>query len=927
MRNLAVFTISALAFCGCRTAAVEEQWTKYTDIDFSYAGYHHGECLPPEAESRGWRVFDVTDYGAVPNDGKSDREAFIKAIMAATGRSGNPCADAVIYFPEGEFILHTSEDDVDGRSSAVDIHGGHLVVKGAGRGKTILVMQDPCNLADPPKMWTSPFMLKFSSRGRPEELTKVAGDSPKGAFSVEVESAEGIIPGDYVCLNLTDNSPELIEKELAPCRLEEQMTDFVKQGVKVRDYRKVKEIRGNTLIFHAPLLHEVEAKYNWTVLSYPNYSEVGVEDVTFRGNAKEHFVHHGSWEDDGAYKIIRFQGVTDGWIRRCDFVSVSEGACLRDCANCSVYDLAFTGNRGHSSVYTEQSSRSFIGAIGDYSSGAVENDPDTWREGAGQWHATGVAKPDMGNVIWRNLWGNDACFQCHATQPRATLIDCCKGGWVDYRQGGASDLCPNHLADLVIWNFCSTVPYTKGEWIWWSKTDVYQKFLPPVIVGFHGEECGFVQEQCAADVSHGTPVVPESLYEYQLKKRLGRLPEWVTELKTVQEALPEPVGMPQGLDVTAVKRQAAACLSGQLDGLAAMPAGLFPCTVDDEMKVKYVTADDWRSGFFPGCLWYMYSLAGDDVWRSVAARYTDMMYDVQFLTSHHDIGFLIGSSYLNGYRLTGDAAYVPVIVQAAKSLSTRFRDKAGVIQSWDVDRDWQSLRGWECPVIIDNMMNLEILFEASLLSGDASFGKVARSHADATMKNHFRPDGSCFHVVDYDLETGRVRSRETGQGYSDDSSWARGQSWALYGYTMCYRYTGDKKYLDHACKVADFLLGHPAMPSDFVPYWDFDAPSIPDAPRDASAAAVIASALYELDGYAPDNGYSVYADKIVRSLSTCAYSAQPGSNGNFLLMHSVGSIPHGAEVDKPLVYADYYYLEALSRRFAGTAAVKVPAVL
>ncbi|MCM1199119.1 MAG: DUF4955 domain-containing protein [Clostridium sp.] len=912
MKKTAVLIVSVVVPCLCGAQKIRP--SRYVDIDFSYAGYHHGECLPQETEGRGWKIFDVTEYGAIPNDGKSDREAFMKAILAATGKNGNPFADAVIYFPEGEYILHTSEDDVDGRSSAIDIHGGHLVVKGAGRGRTVLVMQDPCNLADPPKMWTSPFMLKFSHRGKPVKLSGIVEDSPEGTFSVKVESAAGINPGDYVCLNLTDNSPELIEKELAPYGFEEQMTDFVRQGVKVRDYHKVRSVKGNKVTFYEPLLHEVDAKYSWAVYTCPNYSEVGVEDLTFRGNAKDRFVHHGSWQDDGAFKIIRFEDVTDGWIRRCDFVSVSEGVCLRDCANCSAYDITFTGNRGHSSVYTEESSRSFVGAIGDWTSGAVANDPDTWREGTGQWHATGGSKPDMGNVFWRNSWGNDACFQCHATQPRATLIDCCKGGWVDYRQGGAADQCPNHLADLVIWNFESTVPYEKGEWIWWSKTDVYQKFLPPVIVGFHGEKCDFVQEQCAADAFHGTAVEPESLYEWQLKKRLGRLPGWVDELKNVEAAFPEPVGMPQGLDVTAVKKNASEALCGQLSGMSGIENGLFPCTTDSDGNVKYVAMEDWRSGFFPGCLWYMYGLTGDGRWKTDALKYTEMMHDAQYFTAHHDIGFLIGSSYLNSLRMTGDSTCVPVIVQAAKSLSTRFRDRAGVIQSWDVDRDWQSLRGWECPVIIDNMMNLEILFEASLLSGDMSFRKIAISHADRTMKNHFRPDGSCFHVVDYDLSTGKVRSRETGQGYSDDSSWSRGQSWALYGYTMCYRYTGDKKYLRHACKVAEFILGHPAMPSDLVPLWDFDAPSKNDAPRDASAAAVMASALYELDSYAPGNGYGVKADMILKSLSTDVYTAAPGANGNFILMHSVGSIPHGAEVDRPLVYADYYYLEALMRR-------------
>ena len=339
-----------------------------------------------------------------------------------------------------------------------------------------------------------------------------------------------------------------------------------------------------------------------------------------------------------------------------------------------------------------------------------------------------------------------------------------------------------------------------------------------------------------------------------------------------------------------------------------------PRTVLPDGSTWYVDVDDWCSGFFPGSLWYLGELTGASDWNKRAAAYTETLDTVQYLTWHHDVGFMIGSSYLNGYRLAGHEQYVPVVVNAARSLATRFRPGAGVIQSWNVDKGWQSERGWACPVIIDNMMNLEILFEATRFTGDSTYYNVAVSHANTTLANHFRADNSCYHVVDYDPETGDVRKRQTAQGYADESSWARGQAWALYGYTMCYRYTGDKRYLDHAVKVCDMIFSDPSMPDDLVPYWDYDAPGIPDEPRDASAAACTASALYELSTYLPDGGYKDLADKVMTSLASPAYRAPIGTNGHFLLMHSVGSIPHGHEIDVPINYADYYFLEALLRK-------------
>lgn len=340
---------------------------------------------------------------------------------------------------------------------------------------------------------------------------------------------------------------------------------------------------------------------------------------------------------------------------------------------------------------------------------------------------------------------------------------------------------------------------------------------------------------------------------------------------------------------------------------------LNPHSVDKDGKMVYVPYSGWTSGFFPGSMWHLYHLTGDKKWEALAVKYTEAIDSVQYLTWHHDVGFMAGCSFLNGMRL-GGKDYSKVIVQAAKSLSTRFRPNAGVIQSWNVNSGWQSKRGWKCPVIIDNMMNLELLFEATRLSGDSTYYNIAVSHADQTLKQHYRADHSCYHVVDYDPESGEVRSKQTAQGYADESAWARGQAWGLYGYTMCYRYTHKPEYLAQAQNIYNFIFTHPNLPKDLIPYWDYDALNIPNVPRDASAAAITASALYELDAYLPELHCSEVADKIMTNLSSADYRAEVGTNGNFILMHSVGALPMGAEIDVPLNYADYYFLEALKRK-------------
>ncbi|EOA55124.1 MULTISPECIES: glycoside hydrolase family 88 protein [Bacteroides] len=338
---------------------------------------------------------------------------------------------------------------------------------------------------------------------------------------------------------------------------------------------------------------------------------------------------------------------------------------------------------------------------------------------------------------------------------------------------------------------------------------------------------------------------------------------------------------------------------------------LLPRTLDKEGKL--ITSDSkwWTSGFFPGVLWYLYEATGDTLLKEYACDYTSRVEKEKYNKGNHDVGFMLYCSFGNGYRLTGNEKYKQVLLKGAESLSTRYKDHIGVIRSWDFNR-----AVWQYPVIIDNMMNLELLEWASKNSDNSRFASIARSHADVTLKNHFRPDYSCWHVVSYDTITGQPEKKHTRQGYSHESSWSRGEAWALYGYVMMYRETQQKHYLAHAKKVANYILTHPRMPEDGIPYWDYDAPDIPDTYRDASAGAIMASAFIELSTMIQgelSRKCLMMAETQLKTLTSPEYLAEPGTNGNFILKHSVGSLMEHSEVDVPLTYADYYYVEALLR--------------
>lgn len=318
----------------------------------------------------------------------------------------------------------------------------------------------------------------------------------------------------------------------------------------------------------------------------------------------------------------------------------------------------------------------------------------------------------------------------------------------------------------------------------------------------------------------------------------------------------------------------------------------------------------WCSGFFPGVLWQLYADKPDEELRRYAELYTDRCEPTRKKTDTHDLGFMLYCSFGQGYRVTGSKAYLDVIEDGARHLLARYDERLGVIRSWDWGKQWKY------PVIIDNMMNLEMLCFMTRQTGNRQFRHAAERHADTTMKYHFRQDYSTYHVVSYDPATGLPHVRQTHQGYADSSAWARGEAWALYGYTMMFRETQAPRYLEQARHVASFICSHPRLPEDGIPYWDFDATDIPDAPRDASAAAIMASAFIELsrlDTSADSRRWLQMAEKQLRSLTSPAYLAEVGQQGGFILKHSVGSWPGKSEVDVPLTYADYYYVEALLR--------------
>ena len=339
------------------------------------------------------------------------------------------------------------------------------------------------------------------------------------------------------------------------------------------------------------------------------------------------------------------------------------------------------------------------------------------------------------------------------------------------------------------------------------------------------------------------------------------------------------------------------------------PKGRYPKTYYANVD-KFETSRSgwWCSGFYPGTLLYLNENKSSDYFNEEIKLVLSDLKREQFNKTTHDLGFMMYNSFGNANRLNPTLEYQEILMNSAKSLASRFNDSIGCIKSWDTNSE-------DFVVIIDNMMNLELLFWASKYSKDSKYYNIAVKHANTTIKNHFRKDYSSYHVVNYN-KNNTVKLKRTVQGYSDESAWARGQAWGLYGFTVMYRETKDEKYLEHANGIANYVLNHPNMPVDLIPYWDYNAPYIPNELRDSSAAAILASALLELKNYVASelaNKYNLAAKKIINSLITENYIAKEGTNGGFLLKHGVGHYPEKTEIDTPLSYGDYYFVEAMLR--------------
>lgn len=339
---------------------------------------------------------------------------------------------------------------------------------------------------------------------------------------------------------------------------------------------------------------------------------------------------------------------------------------------------------------------------------------------------------------------------------------------------------------------------------------------------------------------------------------------------------------------------------------------MIPNSVDAGSSTwKFTRPGGWTCGFWPGELWYLYEGTGDTLFRDNALKVTDAIVPVAYRTPHsHDVGFMVMPSIGSAYRFTGEKKYLDALVSAADSLVTLYNPKVGSILSWP---NMAKKMGWRHNTIIDNMLNLELLFWVAQNCDRPDLYEIAFRHAETTMKYQFRDDWSTYHVTVFDPDTGEFIAGHTHQGWKDETMWARGQAWAVYGFTMAYRFTRDERFLETAVHAVDAYLSR--LPEDGIPYWDFDAgEQLESQPKDCSAAAIVASALLELQSYLPENQAKRYlkeARRTIKTLSAAPYRA--GDQCSAFLLHATGHLPNGYEIDASISYADYYYIEALIR--------------
>lgn len=474
--------------------------------DFSYAGYHAGQKSLPDNKTD--KIFNVLDFRAKPDDDISDREG-IQAAIAAANKNGS----GIIFFPKGRFLVNEDSTAAKGIVST----GSNIIFRGSGSGPggTELFMKYPLLPEDPAKMWTSPSMFAFTTIAADDKIGDVVESSEIGQFKVRLNSTTNLKVGDWVAIKMLDNSPSLINEELAPNTADSAWTYIHKKGVDVCMYYRIVDIKNKYIYLHAPLAYKVDVKYSWTIYKFSNAEEVGIENIAFTGNFKDKFVHHSSWKHDSGFSLFEFSKCTNSWMQNCRFTDCSVAALVKQSANITIANCLVNGTAGHEAIISNHSMNVLFANLEDKAS---------------QWHSFGSSHGAINTVIWHCSYPSTTCFEAHASQPRNTLLDNVRGGLMQNRAGGAMGNMPNHLRGLVFWNYTQTNKPVQ-DFEFWPKNNKWWKFVTPTIAGFQGSGTTFKTEQLAYIEGLNQVVSPASLYEAQLLLRLKAMPEWLIQLK------------------------------------------------------------------------------------------------------------------------------------------------------------------------------------------------------------------------------------------------------------------------------------------------------------------------------------------------------------------------------------------------------------
>lgn len=472
--------------------------------DFSYSGYKYSEQAIPVVN---YKIFDVTKFGAIPNDTLSDKKAIQKAIEEATKHG-----EGIIYFPKGKYFVNTSKDD----QSIILIQSSKIVFRGEDRENSVVFFQNDLPPADPEKLWTVPFSIRVATNKRGKFLTNITKDATRETFTIQVENASKIKKGDWITVKVLNNAPELVEKDLFPIKADPTWTSIIDKGVQVNEHHEVAKVIGNTIHLVTPIHYNIESKYDWKIDSFEHLEHVGFENMTFEGNWTKDFIHHRSAQDDGGWSIIQMTRAVNSWVKDVTFKNVSRALEFSVTASCTALNVAVVGKIGHTAVDVS-------GSTGTLIANSVDS--------AGMHHSFGVSGGSNTNtVIWRSKYAAHTSFESHASQPRVTLFDNVEGGFFQGRAGGARFNLPNHGRYLVLWNF-KEIDAPEENFRFIAKDTWFWRIVPPIVVGFHGSGTTFKEDEIQILESLGTPVKPESLFEEQLKLRLGKLPEWISEVK------------------------------------------------------------------------------------------------------------------------------------------------------------------------------------------------------------------------------------------------------------------------------------------------------------------------------------------------------------------------------------------------------------